>query len=190
MLSHLQNLMLNQGAAQYGQEPVSQLEHALQCAALAEKAKAGSALITACLLHDFGHLIHSLGEDCALEGLDDRHEILGVNLLEPFFPPVVTEPIRLHVEAKRFLCATEKGYWDRLSPASQRTLDLQGGIFSPAEAEAFRQLPHAAAAVQLRRWDDLAKVPGQLTPDLDHFWQIVEWEILESIATDLTDPIE
>jgi phosphonate degradation associated HDIG domain protein len=168
-LNHLLNLYRDRGQAQYGSEAINQLEHALQCAALAEADGQSAELITACLFHDLGHLIHHLGEDPALRGIDDRHEYRAIPVLETLFPAAVTTPIRLHVAAKRYLCAVDQNYWDTLSPASKRSLELQGGIFPAQAAAAFIQQPYAEQAVQLRRWDDLAKVTGLETPDLDHF---------------------
>ncbi|MEB3229758.1 MAG: phosphohydrolase, partial [Leptolyngbyaceae bacterium] len=101
--------------------------------------------------------------------IDDRHEHRAIPVLEQLFSDAVTQPIKLHVDAKRYLCAVDQGYWDALSPASKRSLELQGGVFTPDEADAFIQQPHAPQAVQLRRWDDWAKDPDQVTPDLDHF---------------------
>ncbi|AFY46643.1 phosphonate degradation operons associated HDIG domain protein [Nostoc sp. PCC 7524] len=163
------HLFNEKGAELYGAEAVSQLEHALQCAALAEIAGQSQELISACLLHDVGHLIHSLGEDAAAKGIDDRHEFRAIPLLRQLFGAAVTEPIRLHVAAKRYLCSVNHEYWDSLSPASKRSLELQGGRFSPTEAEHFISQPYAQDAVQLRIYDDLAKVINLQTPDLTHF---------------------
>jgi len=157
------------GDSAYVGEPVSQTEHALQAAFAAEQAGADSALIAAALLHDIGHLIHDLDEDCADHGIDSRHEELGAHWLANYFGPQVVEPIRLHVPAKRYLCATQPEYLKGLSSASLHSLQLQGGPFTPEEAAAFRAGPHASAALTLRQWDELAKVPGLKTPDLDHF---------------------
>ena len=168
-LTDILDLLTTKGCAQYGQEAVSQLEHALQCATLAETANRSDDLITACLLHDFGHLVHNLGEDAAVRGLDDRHEYRAIPFLQSLFSPAVTEPIRLHVEAKRYLCAVDPAYWASLSPASKCSLELQGGIFSPTAAAEFIQQPHAKDAVQLRIWDDRAKVAQLKTPPLEHF---------------------
>jgi len=168
-LSTLLDLYRQRGQAQYGGEAVSQLDHALQCATLAEAAGQSAELITACLLHDLGHLVHHLGADPAHRGIDDRHEYRAMPVLEQLFPPAVTLPIRLHVAAKRYLCAVDGTYWARLSPASQRSLVLQGGIFSAEAAAQFIQQPHGPAAVHLRRWDDLAKDPQATPPELDHF---------------------
>jgi phosphonate degradation associated HDIG domain protein len=166
-------LYRQRGAEQYGSEAVSQLEHALQCAALAEEEGSSPALITAALLHDLGHLVHDLGDDPAEHGVDDVHQYLAIPFLRPLFPDAVLEPIKLHVDAKRYLCAVEKGYWESLSFASKRSLELQGGVYSPVEAQKFIALPHAADAVRLRRWDDLAKIKDKPTPDLAHYAGIV-----------------
>jgi len=162
------------GGDVYGGERVRQLEHALQCAALAEDEGAPATLIAASLLHDIGHLIHDLGERPAARGIDDRHELLGRQWLARWFGEAVTEPVRLHVNAKRYLTATDPEYFATLSAASTRSLELQGGPFSPELAAGFIGLPFAREAVRLRRWDDEAKVPGKTTPDLAHFRRYLE----------------
>ncbi|HEX3499336.1 MAG TPA: HD domain-containing protein [Stellaceae bacterium] len=162
--------LLRRGAsADYDSDQITQLAHALQCATLAEEAGAASPLIVAALLHDIGHLVHQLGPNVARRGIDDRHEVRGRDWLGKWFAEDVTGPVRLHVDAKRYLCATDADYFSLLSPASVRSLALQGGPFPIALAEGFIGLPHAKAAVQLRRWDEGAKIPGRVTPDLDHF---------------------
>lgn len=167
-------LFRERGSAEYHGEPVSQAEHAVQAAWAAEKAGATPALIAAALLHDVGHLLHDLGEHCAGDGVDDRHEARGARWLKAHFGPDVTEPVRLHVAAKRFLCAADPDYFGRLSPASVLSLRLQGGPMSPDEAERFRAGPHAAAALALRRWDEEAKVPGLPAPPPEHFRPYLE----------------
>jgi phosphonate degradation associated HDIG domain protein len=162
------------GANNYGGERVLQLEHALQCAALAEAEGADAALITASLLHDIGHLIHDLGDSAAARGIDDRHELLGREWLSRWFGEAVTEPVRLHVNAKRYLTATDPGYFATLSAGSVRSLDLQGGPFTAQCAEGFIGLPFARDAVRLRRWDEGAKVAGKSTPDLLYFRRYLE----------------
>jgi phosphonate degradation associated HDIG domain protein len=174
LLQSLLNRFRDRGHAQYGGEAVSQLEHALQCATLAETAGHGAEFISACLLHDLGHIIHDLEDDIATQGVNDHHEFRAIPVLQKLFPPTVTEPIRLHVAAKRYLCAVEPAYWDNLSDASKRSLELQGGKFSPAAVAAFIQQPHAEAAVALRRLDERAKVPSLVTPNLDHFITYLE----------------
>ena len=154
-LDVLERLYADRAAALYG-EGVSQIEHALQCAALAEADGATPALVVAALLHDVGHLYEDEGD--ALE-IDHRHEISGAQALKGLFDEQVRAPIALHVAAKRWLCLKEPGYFDTLSPASRRTLELQGGMFDAAEAEQFERQPHWREAVALRRWDELGKCP-------------------------------
>ncbi len=158
---------------QYGGEPVSQLEHALQCAWLAEQTESSAGLITACLLHDIGHLLDPKARTAEANQRDLQHEELGWRYLHLQFGPEVTQPVLLHVQAKRFLCYVNPAYRGDLSPVSQKTLELQGGPFNSEEASRFMDRPFARDGVQLRLWDDLAKVPGQETPDLDHFARIM-----------------
>jgi phosphonate degradation associated HDIG domain protein len=169
IVDQLIELVRARGGRQYGGESVSQCEHALQCAFFAASEGAPAALVAAALLHDIGHLLHEVGEQPALRGIDDRHEEVGSKHLLPAFGPAVAEPVRLHVPAKRYLCATDPGYFGRLSPGSVRTLALQGGPFIPAEATQFQALPFAADAIRIRRWDEAAKVPGLETPPLEHY---------------------
>jgi phosphonate degradation associated HDIG domain protein len=173
-VAFLLRLFEERGDAAYLGEPVSQTEHALQTAWVAERAGAGSSLIVAALLHDMGHLLHDLPENCADAGLDDAHEILGARWLDQHFGAEIAEPVRLHVDAKRFLCTIDPAYLGLLSEASLRSLQLQGGPFTPDEAARFRKHPYAEAAVALRRFDEQAKVPGQPTPALEHFRPYLE----------------
>lgn len=168
-LDRVEELFTTRGAGQYGGEAVTQLEHALQAAAQARADGAPPAEVAAALLHDLGHLLHPLGNDCAAGGVDDAHEELGVRFLGRHFGPAVVEPVRLHVAAKRYLCAAEPGYFATLSPASVASLALQGGPMAAGEAAAFAAGPHFRAALALRRRDDAAKVPGLGTPAFRDF---------------------
>jgi gamma-butyrobetaine dioxygenase len=161
------------GHQSYG-ERVTQLEHSLQAAYFAEQQGAKSTLIAAALLHDVGHLLHDLGEDIADRGIDAIHEQIGGEFLEQHFIPAVAEPARLHVAAKRYLCAVDPDYFATLSPASVQSLALQGGPMNAAEVKAFEALPFYEDAVHLRRFDDLGKVPEMQTPDLEHFRPYLE----------------
>jgi [1-hydroxy-2-(trimethylamino)ethyl]phosphonate dioxygenase len=167
-LDEVRAAFLRRGVETYG-EGVSQLEHALQCAMCAERDGAAPALIAATLLHDIGHLIHDLPHDIADQGIDAQHESLGSAWLSRYFGSDMTEPVRLHVAAKRYLATAERGYFDRLSPASVQSLRLQGGLMSIEERARFAAAPFAEDAVKLRRWDDEGKVVGLATPGLDYF---------------------
>jgi phosphonate degradation associated HDIG domain protein len=168
-LRDIEALFQRRGGEQYAGEPVTQLGHALQTAALAEAEGADDELVTAALLHDLGHLLHDLGETPTLRGVDDVHQYAALPFLRGLFPDRVLNAIRLHVDAKRFLCATRPGYLETLSADSQRSLRLQGGIFDDTQAVAFGALPGAQDAVRLRLWDDRAKDAGARTPSLAHF---------------------
>jgi phosphonate degradation associated HDIG domain protein len=167
-------LFARHGGSQYGKEAVSQLEHGLQAAFFAERAAASPALISAALLHDLGHLLHDLPDDAPEQGIDDVHEELAARWLTERFGPEVVEPVRLHVAAKRYLCAVDDDYQRRLSPPSQLSLTLQGGPMSAEEQEEFRGSPHFEGAVALRHWDDAAKIPQLQTPGLEHYATILD----------------
>jgi phosphonate degradation associated HDIG domain protein len=164
----------------YTGEPVTQLQHALQSALLAEQADAADELVVAALLHDLGHLLNDQGETPTLRGVDDRHEFVALPFLRDLFGPAVLQPIRLHVDAKRYLCARGDGvisgaaYWSALSADSRRSLELQGGIFSNLEADAFIAAPFAHDAVKVRLWDDCAKLVDAATPSLAHYLSLAE----------------
>ncbi len=172
-LDRIASLYRSQLAETRYAESVTEAEHALQAADLAQREGADDTLIAAALLHDIGHLLERdhtpIDEDL---DIDHRHEEAGADALAGLFGADVAEPVRLHVAAKRYLCAVEPDYHDRLSPASVRSLVVQGGPMTDDEAEAFARLPHAEGAVRLRRWDEEAKVAGQQVPSLEN------WELL------------
>jgi phosphonate degradation associated HDIG domain protein len=175
-LSNVKELLTVQGENQYGGEAVSQLEHALQCAALAEQAGETAHTITAALLHDIGHLLAKTGriqESASTESGDDLHQYVALPFLRGLFSSAVLDPIRLHVDAKRYLCATDQSYWSTLSTASKNSLIVQGGIYTPPQAAEFEAQPFSHEAVRLRRYDDLAKTPEVVTPGLPHFLKIM-----------------
>ena len=161
-------------------EVVTQLEHALQCAALAKQNSASHTLITGALLHDIGHFIlDEHNADKTFLATDLNHEEIGARYMEPFFSEAVTTPIRLHVPAKRYLCTTDASYHDGLSEASKRSLKVQGGVMSDEEREAFEQIPHFQDALTLRRWDDLAKVKGLEISGLEAYRDIVQQCVIQ-----------
>ena len=155
------------GARDHMGEPVPIGEHMLQAGVLAEAAGAQAALVAAALLHDIGHL---LGEDDD----EERHGEAGANWLSQWFGDAVTEPVRLHVPAKRYLCAADPGYFGLLSAESVRTLSLQGGPMAAAEVAGFEALPFFRDAAAVRRWDDRAKDPAVTAPRFAHFAQLLE----------------
>jgi phosphonate degradation associated HDIG domain protein len=179
-LDDIEHLFAMKGDRMYTGEPVTQLEHALQCALLAEQDGADAPLVVAALLHDLGHMLNDQGETPTLRGIDDKHQYVALPFLRGLFGAAVLEPIRLHVDAKRYLCIRGNGtksgceYWSALSEDSRRSLELQGGVFSRAEADAFIARPHAGDGVRVRIWDDLAKQAGAATPPLRHYLDMAE----------------
>lgn len=167
-------IFAEKGKSAYFGEPVSQLEHALEAAQFAARDKAPDELIVAALLHDIGHLVHELPEDIADQGIDARHEQIGESWLAQRFGPEIFEPVRLHVAAKRYLCATNPEYLSRLSPASVQSLHLQGGPMSAQEVAQFETNPHFRDAVRLRLWDDQAKIPAYPTAELESYRELID----------------
>ena len=172
--SQLGKLFADRGDSEYGGEPVTQREHALQCALLAEQSNAATSLVVAALLHDVGHLLHDLPDDAPDEGIDDAHENSGNNFLKKFFGLDVTEPVRLHVAAKRYLCTVDPSYYEQLSEPSITSLKLQGGTMSDEEKAEFESSPYWREALELRRWDDLAKIVDLETPPVEHYLPMID----------------
>jgi len=161
--------MEKKGGTNYDDQ-VTQMEHALQTAALAKSAGGTYAQVTSALLHDLGHLLvseHNTENDFLTEDLE--HEVVGAKYLEPFFPREVTVPVGLHVPSKRYLCTVDANYYDGLSSASKHSFEVQGGKMSDAERTEFEQTPYLESAVQLRRWDDGGKVGGCKVPGLEAY---------------------
>lgn len=165
----LKDIVASKGGELYGGEAVTQEQHALQAAFLAERDGQPAPVIVAALLHDVGHLFEPDFQHAMELDKDGHHENIGHAFLKRWFGPEVTEPVRLHVAAKRYLCATRQGYFETLSLASVHSLALQGGPMSPDEVAAFERLAHCEAAVQVRIYDDLAKDVDMKTPPLEHF---------------------
>ncbi|MGI9147806.1 MAG: HD domain-containing protein [Chloroflexota bacterium] len=175
-IDFLAGLFAGEGLQSYLGEELSIAAHMLQAGALAEGAGAPNELVAAALLHDVGHFGAIAGRQTGpqeLEATDHRHQEIGADWLAKWFPQVVTEPVRLHVLAKRYLCSVESGYFETLSPASVHTLALQGGPLTPAETWAFERLPYARDAVAVRRWDEVAKDPAVAIPPFEHFRELL-----------------
>lgn len=151
-------------------EGVSALAHALQCAQLAQWAHADPPLVAAALLHDIGHFLDGTPQPRYVDG---AHEQLAASFLAQALGPAVVEPVRLHVQAKRYLVATDSRYAGTLSPASAYSVALQGGTMSTAECRAFEALPYAQDALRLGRWDDAAHDPMRRTPPLDYYFTLL-----------------
>lgn len=162
------------GAALYFGEAVTVTQHSLQAAHFAQAAGAAEALVVAALLHDIGHLIEPAPDDIADWNTDAHHEQTGSRWLAARFGPEVCEPVRLHVPAKRYLCATDPGYFSKLSAASVLTLKLQGGPMSRAEASAFEAEAYHREAILVRNWDDQGKVAGLATADFGHYRRLID----------------
>jgi gamma-butyrobetaine dioxygenase len=168
------SIYARRGSAAYFGEAVSMAEHSLQAGYFAQASNAPDALVAAALLHDIGHLIETVADDIAEWKTDACHELSGSRWLAACFGPEVCEPVRLHVPAKRYLCATDPAYFGRLSSASVLTLALQGGPMSPAEAAAFEAEPYCREAVMVRQWDDQGKIAGLKTPAFGHYRALIE----------------
>ncbi|MEM7119778.1 MAG: hypothetical protein AAF563_00800 [Pseudomonadota bacterium] len=164
-------------------EPVTIAEHMLQSAACAQRDGADDALIAAALLHDVGYYVDPAPDNDNEMDLRKRHDLAAARILAPVLPAGVTEPIRLHADAKRYLCAIEPDYYDKLSDASKHTMRMQGGIMSADEAKAFANLPFCDDAVRLRRWDDEGKAPETAVPGFEAYRVM-----LETLARDHTAP--
>jgi gamma-butyrobetaine dioxygenase len=185
-VDRIAELFSSDGAADYLGEPVTVAQHLLRAGALAQRAGAPPALVAAALLHDAGHLRgadpfadeQELSGRELMAGTDNDHGERGAAWLARWFPPAVTEPVRLHVAAKRYLCASEPGYLGLLSPASVYTLSLQGGPMTSAEAAAFAAGPYTPDAVAVRRWDDAAKDPAAAVPGFASYRPLLEGLLL------------
>ena len=174
IVDFIADIFTRRGAESYLGENVTMSEHMLQGALLAEQAGASDTMVAGALLHDIGHYTNEFGDDYIEQGIDNLHEEAGAKVLAPFFPAAVTDCIRYHVAAKRYLCATDAEYFAKLSDASVKTLELQGGPMSADEVAAFAKNPNLAAILQVRIWDDQGKVSGLRTPAFDHYAPLLQ----------------
>lgn len=169
IVAFIGDIFMRRGAESYLGEKVTMSQHMLQTARLAETSGATETIIVAALLHDIGHYTNEFPEDALALGTDTLHEEAGARVLGPYFPATVTDCIRYHVAAKRYLCATDPAYFAKLSEASVHTLGLQGGPMDACEVARFKTEPNLEAILQVRIWDDAGKDPAVTTPDFDHY---------------------
>ena len=169
----IMDLFARRGAEEYMGEPVSMAQHMEQTAACAVAGNASNELIVAALLHDIGHFVGDFPIDALENGIDNDHENVAAEFLAPYFPESVTEPIRLHVPAKKYLCTTDKNYFDQLSDASKQTLVVQGGIMNSEEVKQFETNRYYREAVQLRKYDDNGKVANKTIHPIIHYQSLL-----------------
>ena len=174
IVDFIADIFKRRGADSYIGERVTMSQHMLQSAKIAEDERASDVMVAAALLHDIGHYTSEFGADAYLDDIDNIHEEAGAHILAPWFPEEVTQGVRLHVDAKRYLCATNPDYFAKLSPASVTSLQLQGGPMSPTEVDAFEQQPGFRTALRVRVWDDRAKDPEAVTPPFSHYIPLLQ----------------
>tara|TARA_Y100000758_G_scaffold250977_1_gene187301 strand:- start:637 stop:1200 length:564 start_codon:yes stop_codon:yes gene_type:complete len=174
IVNYIEDIFDRRGAESYLGEDVTMSQHMLQAAQCAEKSGADGSLIVAALLHDIGHYKNEIPETALAKGKNNYHEEAGANFLEDYFPISVIEPIRQHVAAKRYLCAVKSDYFDRLSPASVHTLNLQGGPMNQEEVKEFEKNDYLEQCINLRYWDEDAKDPDRVCPSFASYRALIE----------------
>jgi phosphonate degradation associated HDIG domain protein len=177
IVAFIADIFERRGGEEYLGEPVTMARHMLQGATIAENSGLDEEIIVAALLHDIGHFTSEFGTYSPDDTADKYHEDAGAALLAPFFPAVITDCVRHHVAAKRYLCATRPVYLRRLSAASVHTLSLQGGPMSADEVAEFEKNPNLAAIIQVRYLDEAGKRPDMTTPDFAHFAPMVQRQV-------------
>ncbi len=174
IVNFIGDIFNRRGAESYLGEPVTMSQHMLQGAFRAEQSGASDELIAAALLHDVGHYTSEFPEDALEKGVNNYHDSAGAAVLAPFFPKLVVDCVRYHVAAKRYLCATDPSYFNRLSEASVNSLKLQGGPMSADEVAAFRSNPNLDDILQVRFWDEDGKDPDLETPPFEHYAPVLQ----------------
>ncbi len=174
IVDFLGDIFERRGGEEYLGEPVTMAEHMLQGATIAEQNGQDEDIIVGALLHDIGHFTSEFGTYHPDDTEDRHHEDAGAYVLEPFFPSVITDCVKYHVAAKRYLCATKPEYFKRLSPASVHTLELQGGPMNADEVAEFQSNPNLEKIIQVRYLDEAGKRDDMETPDYWHFAPMVQ----------------
>jgi phosphonate degradation associated HDIG domain protein len=174
IVNHIEDIFNRRGAESYLGEDVTMAQHMLQAAQCAEESGAADSLIVAALLHDIGHYKNEIPETALAKGINNYHEEAGANFLEDYFPTSVVEPIRQHVSAKRYLCAVKSDYFERLSPASIHTLNLQGGPMNKEEVKEFEKNEYLQECINLRYCDEDAKDPDRVCPLFSSYRGLIE----------------
>lgn len=174
IVAFLADIFERRGGEEYLGEPVTMAEHMLQGAHLAEQQGESEDIIVATLLHDIGHFTSEFGTFSMADTHDKHHEEAGAKVLEGFFPSIVTDCVRHHVAAKRYICATDPKYFGQLSIASIHSLKLQGGPMTAEEVAAFEKQPNVRQIVKVRYLDDAGKVAGMITPGFAHYAPMVQ----------------
>lgn len=178
----LADIFHRRGHEEYLGEPVTMAEHMLQGAYFAKRQKECDEIIVATLLHDIGHFTSEFGMFSMNDTTDRWHEDAGAAILAPFFPVLITDCVRYHVSAKRYLCAIDSIYFEQLSAASKHSLQLQGGPMNAAQVAEFERNPNLDSIVKVRRFDDQGKVPNMKTPAFDHYQPTIQ-KIVDSHIT-------
>ena len=174
IVDRIEDIFLRRGAESYLGEQVTMAQHMLQAAQCAEEAGADNSQIVAALLHDIGHYKNEIPESSLAKGINNFHEEAGANFLEEYFPASVVEPIRQHVSAKRYLCAVQPDYFERLSSASIHSLNLQGGPMSQCEVREFEKNEYLEQCINLRYWDDQGKDPEKSCPSFSYYRALID----------------
>ena len=174
IVNHIEDIFKRRGAESYLGEDVTMAQHMLQAAQCAEQSGADVSLIVAALLHDIGHYKNEIPESVLAKGMNNFHEEAGANFLEDYFPTSVVEPIRQHVSAKRYLCSVKAHYFERLTPASIHTLNLQGGPMNKEEVKEFEKNQYLQECINLRFWDEEAKDPDRVCPSFSYYRALIK----------------
>jgi 2-amino-1-hydroxyethylphosphonate dioxygenase (glycine-forming) len=178
----IMDLYEQHGGSEYAGEKVTQLEHMVQAAQLAEAKGFDEEVILAAFLHDVGHIAEEATPENEMDefGLKDHEAIGAIFLIEKGFSPKIARLVASHVNAKRYLTRKEVGYYEQLSEASKKTLEFQGGMMSVEEAEVFEKDPLFSEIIMMRKWDEQAKIEFKPLPDLNRYRTLMINHLIKS----------